>query len=41
MGRPRTRRDVVALVVKMAKDNPTWGYTRIRGALLNVGIQAG
>ncbi|MGB1275929.1 MAG: hypothetical protein ACPG77_09280, partial [Nannocystaceae bacterium] len=30
MGRPRTRPDVVALVVKMAKDNPTWGYTRIR-----------
>ncbi|MGB1013602.1 MAG: helix-turn-helix domain-containing protein, partial [Nannocystaceae bacterium] len=41
MGRPRTRRDVVALVVKMAKDNPTWGYTRIRGALLNLGIQVG
>ena len=21
----------------MAKDNPTWGYTRIRGALRNLG----
>ena len=25
------------LVVRMAEDNPTWGYTRIRGALKNVG----
>jgi hypothetical protein len=25
------------LVVWMAEENPTWGYTRIRGALKNVG----
>jgi len=38
--RPR-RRGVVAeirrLVLRMAEENPTWGYTRIQGALKNVG----
>jgi hypothetical protein len=28
-----------ALVVRMATENPTWGYTRIQGALKNVGHQ--
>jgi len=41
----RTRRGVLAeirqLVVRMAEDNPTWGYTRIRGALKNLGQQVG
>src|SRR5262245_25558418 len=36
-GRPQKSRDVAALVVKMAKDNPSWGYDRIQGALKNVG----
>jgi hypothetical protein len=26
-----------SLVVRMAEENPTWGYTRILGALKNVG----
>ena len=36
-GRPGTRREVAGLVVRMAVDNPQWGYTRIRGALSNLG----
>jgi hypothetical protein len=39
------RRSVVSeirqLVVRMAMDNPTWGYTRIQGALRNVGHRVG
>ena len=29
--------EVRRLVVRMAEENPTWGYTRILGALKNVG----
>ena len=36
-GRPMTRQDVAELVVRMAVDNPRWGYTRIRGSLSNLG----
>ena len=36
-GRPSTRPDIAALGVRMAKENPTWGYTRIRGGLKSVG----
>ena len=36
-GRPPTPVDVAALVVRMAEENPRWGYTRIRGELLPLG----
>jgi hypothetical protein len=36
-GRPSTKADVAALVVRMANENPTWGYTRIRGGLKALG----
>jgi transposase InsO family protein len=36
-GRPSTKPDIAALVVRMATENPTWGYTRIRGGLKRVG----
>src|ERR1700738_3032142 len=32
-GRPRVMRTIVDLILRMALDNPSWGYTRIRGAL--------
>ena len=35
--RPRTEADIEELVLLMARDNPRWGYTRIRGALHNLG----
>src|SRR5262245_34813614 len=36
-GRPRTKSDIAALGVRMANENPTWGYTRIRGGLRALG----
>ena len=36
-GRPSTKPDLAALVVRMAQENPTWGYTRIRGGLQHLG----
>jgi putative transposase len=40
-GRPRTAIDIEQLVVRMAQENPSWGYTRIHGALSNLGIKVG
>ena len=36
-GRPRVMGAIQDLVVRMASENPRWGYTRIRGALSNLG----
>ena len=36
-GRPRVMLEITELIVCMAKANPRWGYTRIRGALSNLG----
>ena len=36
-GRPIPPREVADLVVRMAVEHPPWGYTRIRGALANLG----
>ena len=36
-GRPRTAPDLAALVARLANENPTRGYTRIRGALQHLG----
>jgi transposase len=38
-GRPRVDEETERLVVQMAKENPSWGYDRIVGALKNLGHQ--
>lgn len=40
-GRPRVMKAIVDLVLQMAIENPSWGYTRIRGALANLGHEVG
>jgi len=36
-GRPCTKPDIAAIVVRMANENATWGSTRIRGGLQSLG----
>jgi len=36
-GRPGVLAEIRRLVLRMATENPSWGYTRIQGALKNVG----
>ena len=36
-GRPRVDADIEELVVRLAKENKSWGYDRIVGALANLG----
>jgi transposase InsO family protein len=40
-GRPCTPADIRELILRMARENRTWGYTRIQGALQNLGHQLG
>jgi putative transposase len=35
-GRPRTMKKIARLIVRMATENPLWGYSRIQGALKNL-----
>ena len=39
VGRPRVAEEIERLVVRMAKENPSWGYDRIVGALANLGYR--
>jgi hypothetical protein len=36
-GRPAVSREITELVVRMARENTSWGYDRIAGALKNLG----
>ncbi len=40
-GRPKTAGEIEELILQMARGNPRWGYTRIRGALYNLGYEVG
>src|SRR5437899_4505185 len=36
-GRPGIMKEISSLILRMATENPGWGYTRIQGALKNLG----
>jgi putative transposase len=40
-GRPGIMRHISELIVRMAQENPSWGYIRIQGALANLSHQVG
>jgi transposase-like protein len=41
VGRPPTKEELRELVIRMAEENRGWGYTRIRGAMANLGHEIG
>jgi transposase len=37
-GRPATIRSIARLTIRLAHENPVWGYRRIRGELAKLGV---
>jgi putative transposase len=40
-GRPRTSKELVDLVIRIARNNPSWDYDRIRGVIEHLGFEIG
>jgi hypothetical protein len=38
-GRPRTVRSIRVLMLRLAAENPSWGYRRVHGELLTLGVK--
>ncbi len=41
VGRPRTTPELEELIVRLAKENPRWGYGKIQGELIKLGYSMG
>ncbi len=40
-GRPRMSQEIIDLVIRFKKENPHWGYTRIRDYIVHLGYKIG
>jgi hypothetical protein len=41
VGRPATSKEIRDMVVRMARENPAWGYRRVHGEIVRLGYQIG